>query len=48
MDCWDGGDGSPIITHGHTMCTKIKLLDVVKCIRYAFLPEPKLTGVVEV
>ena len=33
LDCWDGGDG-PIITHGHTICTKIRLLDIVKCIRY--------------
>ncbi len=33
LDCWDGGDGAPIITHGMTVCTKVKLVDVVRCIR---------------
>jgi glycerophosphoryl diester phosphodiesterase len=22
IDCWDGDDGEPIVTHGHTLCTK--------------------------
>jgi len=23
LDCWDGGDGEPIVTHGHTLCTSV-------------------------
>ena len=34
LDCWDGGsDGTPIITHGMTVCTKIRLREVVEAIR---------------
>ena len=51
LDCWDGVDGSPVITHGHTICTKIRFLDVVNCIRlvavvsqFVFLPCWKLLG----
>lgn len=33
LDCWDGPDGMPIIYHGHTFTTKIKLMDVLHCIR---------------
>ena len=29
LDCWDGADGDPEITHGHTLCTRIKFVDVV-------------------
>ena len=25
IDCWDGNDGEPIVTHGNTACTKTKL-----------------------
>jgi phosphatidylinositol phospholipase C delta len=24
LDCWDGADGQPIITHGNTLCSKIR------------------------
>nr|XP_033323937.1 1-phosphatidylinositol 4,5-bisphosphate phosphodiesterase gamma-1 isoform X2 [Megalopta genalis] len=33
LDCWDGPDGMPFIFHGHTLTTKIKLLDVIKTIK---------------
>lgn len=25
LDCWDGDNGEPIITHGHTLCGKVKV-----------------------
>ena len=38
LDCWDGADGQPIITHGRTLCTRIRFLDVVKAIKdHAFV-----------
>lgn len=33
MDCWDGDDGTPDILHGRTLTSRIKFVDVVKCIR---------------
>lgn len=33
MDCWDGTNGEPIIYHGLTLTTKIKLIDVVTVIK---------------
>jgi len=33
LDCWDGPDGQPIITHGRTLCTRIRFLDVIKVIK---------------
>ncbi|GAV08363.1 hypothetical protein RvY_18071 [Ramazzottius varieornatus] len=37
IDCWDGDDGDPIITHGNTMTTSIRFEDVVKVIaEYGF------------
>ena len=37
LDCWDGSDGQPVITHGNTMTTKILFIDVIKAIHtYAF------------
>lgn len=33
MDCWDGTDGQPIIYHGHTLTSKIRFIDVIKCIK---------------
>ena len=37
LDCWDGNDGQPVITHGNTMTTKILFIDVIKAIyTYAF------------
>jgi len=43
LDCWDGAVGvpegnrgdDPIITHGHTLCTKILFRDVIKAINAA-------------
>nr|CAA54275.1 Phosphatidylinositol-specific Phospholipase C [Loligo forbesii]prf//2121280A phosphatidylinositol specific phospholipase C [Loligo forbesii] len=32
LDCWDGKDGEPIITHGFTMCTEVLFKDVVTAI----------------
>ncbi|XP_065844956.1 1-phosphatidylinositol 4,5-bisphosphate phosphodiesterase beta-1-like isoform X2 [Oscarella lobularis] len=29
LDCWDGNDDEPIITHGHTMCTDISFKEVI-------------------
>ncbi|RIB10764.1 PLC-like phosphodiesterase [Gigaspora rosea] len=40
IDCWDGSDG-PIVTHGHTLVSKIKFQDVISAIRaYAFKTSP--------
>jgi len=37
VDCWDGSDGEPDVTHGKTLCSKIKFKDIIKCIaRNAF------------
>lgn len=37
LDCWDGDDGQPIVYHGHTFTSKIKLRDcLVACNEYAF------------
>lgn len=33
LDCWDGPDGEPVITHGHTLTTKIQFRDVIKSIK---------------
>lgn len=48
LDCWDGSDGRPIITHGMTVCTKIKLWDVLLCIRdnaFAASPYPVILSI---
>ncbi|KAG9291344.1 hypothetical protein G9A89_003448 [Geosiphon pyriformis] len=40
IDCWDGTDG-PIVTHGHTLTSKILFQDVISAIRtYAFKASP--------
>ncbi|CAG8579453.1 3883_t:CDS:10, partial [Cetraspora pellucida] len=40
IDCWDGPDG-PIVTHGHTLTSKITFQDVISTIRtYAFKASP--------
>ncbi|PVI05189.1 PLC-like phosphodiesterase [Periconia macrospinosa] len=37
IDCWDGNDGKPIVTHGRTFTKSITFLDVIKVIdKYAF------------
>ncbi|EDO42237.1 predicted protein [Nematostella vectensis] len=33
LDCWDGQNDEPIITHGNAMCTKILFKDVIEAIR---------------
>ncbi|XP_059147757.1 1-phosphatidylinositol 4,5-bisphosphate phosphodiesterase gamma-1-like isoform X2 [Physella acuta] len=33
LDCWDGPDGKPIITHGKTLTGKIRVVDVLKTIK---------------
>lgn len=37
IDCWNGPDGRPIVTHGHTRTTSVLFLDCITVIaRYAF------------
>lgn len=33
LDCWDGKDDQPIITHGMTLTSDILLIDVLICIK---------------
>jgi Ca2+-binding EF-hand superfamily protein len=33
IDCWDGPNDEPLVTHGYTLCTKIKLKDVLIAIK---------------
>lgn len=41
LDCWDGPDGEPVITHGRTLTSRVALADVVRAIRdYAFAASP--------
>ncbi|CAG8468286.1 8598_t:CDS:2, partial [Acaulospora morrowiae] len=41
IDCWDGPDGRPVVTHGHTWTSKILFKDVISAIRtYAFKASP--------
>lgn len=41
IDCWDGDDGRPMVTHGRTMTTKIPFADCVSVIaKYAFHSSP--------
>ncbi|PWN20751.1 PLC-like phosphodiesterase [Microstroma glucosiphilum] len=38
LDCWDGPNGQPQITHGHTLTSKVPFKDVIAAIaRYAFI-----------
>ncbi|EER27905.1 1-phosphatidylinositol-4,5-bisphosphate phosphodiesterase 1, putative [Coccidioides posadasii C735 delta SOWgp] len=38
IDCWDGPDGRPIVSHGRTMTTSVLFADCISVIdRYAFL-----------
>ena len=38
IDCWDGEDFQPIVTHGHTLTTSISFLEVIKTVnKYAFV-----------
>ena len=37
VDCWDGSDDEPIVTHGRTMTTHVSFLEAIKTInKYAF------------
>ncbi|CAD8116290.1 unnamed protein product [Paramecium sonneborni] len=37
LDCWDGEDGEPKVTHGHTLVNDIKFKDVILTVRdFAF------------
>lgn len=41
IDCWDGDDGRPIVTHGHTGTSEVYFTDVIAAIgKYAFLASP--------
>lgn len=41
LDCWDGADGRPIITHGYTMTSKILFEDAVRTLlEHAFTMSP--------
>jgi len=38
IDCWDGPGGNPVVTHGYTWTTKVRLVDVAEaCKTYAFV-----------
>ncbi|OAL71533.1 hypothetical protein A7D00_4437 [Trichophyton violaceum] len=38
VDCWDGADGRPIVSHGRTMTTSVLFADCISVInKYAFL-----------
>ncbi|CAD8127326.1 unnamed protein product [Paramecium sonneborni] len=40
LDCWDGQDGEPNVTHGHTLVNDIKFIDVIKTVReFAFFKD---------
>ena len=41
IDVWDGEDGEPIVTHGFTMTTRLRFVDVVRtCLEHAFVATP--------
>ncbi|KAL7268175.1 Phospholipase C [Rhizina undulata] len=41
IDCWDGDDGRPVVTHGHTGTSEVLFSDVISAIaKYAFLASP--------
>ncbi len=41
IDCWDGPDGEPIVTHGHTLTSKILFRDVIQaCKDFGFSTSP--------
>ncbi|KAF2462244.1 hypothetical protein BDY21DRAFT_276974 [Lineolata rhizophorae] len=38
VDCWDGDNGQPIVTHGHTRTKSVPFVDVIEVIdKYAFV-----------
>ncbi|KAJ2887017.1 1-phosphatidylinositol 4,5-bisphosphate phosphodiesterase delta-1 [Coemansia aciculifera] len=41
VDCWDGGYGEPVVSHGHTLTTRILFEDVIIAVsHYAFKVSP--------
>lgn len=41
LDCWDGENGEPVITHGRTLCTRIPFVKVLEAIAdTAFINSP--------
>lgn len=41
VDVWDGDNGEPAVTHGHTLTTKLPVRNVLQAIaQYAFLASP--------
>ncbi|CEH14023.1 Phosphoinositide-specific phospholipase C [Ceraceosorus bombacis] len=41
LDCWDGPNDTPQITHGHTLTSKVPFADVIEAIgKYAFINSP--------
>lgn len=41
LDCWDGPNGQPQVTHGHTLTSRVPMVDVVDAIaQYAFVSSP--------
>jgi len=41
IDCWDGEEGEPIVTHGRTLTSSLRFKDVVRvCKDYAFVASP--------
>ncbi|KAJ2813290.1 1-phosphatidylinositol 4,5-bisphosphate phosphodiesterase delta-1, partial [Coemansia furcata] len=41
VDCWDGGYGEPVVSHGHTLTTRILFEDVIIAVSlYAFAVSP--------
>lgn len=45
LDCWDGEIGDPIITHGKTLVTKIKVLGLEELAHYVYLKHHWLVDV---
>lgn len=41
IDCWDGVDGRPVVTHGHTVTSSVLFADVISAIgKYSFVASP--------
>lgn len=41
IDCWDGPNGKPIVSHGRTMTTSVSFADCISVIaKYAFVQSP--------
>lgn len=41
VDCWDGSDGQPSVSHGHTMTSSIPFVDCIDVIgKWAFISTP--------